>query len=229
AERLTVRGEFERAGELYDQAVAVVAEAGDMEDVIRIRARQALLFWMAGEQDTALATIAAAEQNARRVTWPSSLVELALTRAELARWNGDGPEARRQLGIATALLGDQAEEPTYRALLHTMLGYLAEDVDKARAHRAAAFRAAPEAGPEPLIANVLVGVADLALRMEDPEQAVRLLAAAATLRGLPDHRHPDVARVEREARDRLGDARYAEAVREGTEADWTKLAEVTLA
>ncbi|GAA1980451.1 BTAD domain-containing putative transcriptional regulator [Catenulispora subtropica] len=229
AERLAVRGEFGRACELYEQAVVVVTEAGDVEDVIRIRARQALLFWMAGDRDAARAGIAAAEQGARRVTWPSSLVELALAKAEIARWSGEVEESRRQVGIATDLLGPLAQEPGYRALLHNLLGYLAEDLGQARAHRAAAWEAVPEAGPLLLSASVLVGVADLALRLDHPEQAARLLAAAAAVRGLPDHRHPDVARIEAEARNRLGDAEYAEAVREGAAADRPGLVEVTLA
>jgi hypothetical protein len=76
---------------------------------------------------------------------------------------------------------------------------------------------------------VLVGVADLALRLGQDEQAARLLAASAGVRGLPDRSRPDEARVERTARSRLGDARFAEAAREGTRASWSQLAEVTLA
>ena len=49
------------------------------------------------------------------------------------------------------------------------------------------------------------------------------------MRGLPDRSHPDVARIERAARRRLGDARFAEAAREGTRTDWSQLVEVTLA
>jgi hypothetical protein len=173
--------------------------------------------------------MAEAERRAEQVTWPSALVELALSKAELARWSGDGGESRRQIGIATSLLGEQANEPNYRGILHDTLGYLTDNLDEARAHRAAACAAAPEAGHALLIASVLVGVADLALRLDRPGQAARLLAAAAAVRGLPDHRHPDVARIERQARDRLGDAEYAEAVEEGTRADWPRLVEVTLA
>ena len=97
------------------------------------------------------------------------------------------------------LLGDEAEQANIRAVTHDLLGYLADDLGEARAHRAAACQAAAEAGHAPLIAQVLVGVADLALRRDQYEQAARLLAASAGVRGLPDRSHPDAARIERDS------------------------------
>ena len=116
-----------------------------------------------------------------------------------------------------------------RSVTHDLLGYLADDLGESRTHRAAACEAAAEAGYAPLLAQVLVGVADLALRRGQDEQAARLLAASDGVRGLPDRSHPDEARIERTARSRLGDARFAEAAREGTQASWYELAQVTLA
>ena len=49
------------------------------------------------------------------------------------------------------------------------------------------------------------------------------------MRGLPDLSDPDAARIELAARRSLGEAKFAEAAREGTEADWSQLVEVTLA
>ena len=84
-------------------------------------------------------------------------------------------------------------------MAYDLLGYVADDLDEAREHRMAAFRTACETGHAPLIAQVLVGVADLALRRDQPEQAARLLGASAGVRGLPDRSLPDVARIERAA------------------------------
>ena len=106
---------------------------------------------------------------------------------------------------------------------HDLLGYVADDLLQACMHRAAACQAAAEAGYAPLIAQVLVGVADLALRRGQDEQAARLLAASAGVRGLPDRSHPDEARIEEAARCRLGGARFAEATREGTQTSWSQL------
>jgi hypothetical protein len=223
-----MRGEFAAACERYGQAIDVVAPIGAVEDVIRMRARQARLHWLLGDQDASAAAIAEAERAAERVTWPDALAELALSKADLAHWAGDAAEARRQIGHATTLLGDEAERPNVRAGTHDLLGYVADDLDEARTHRAAAVAAASEAGHAPLIAAILVGVADLALRREQHEQAARLLAASTAVRGLPDLSHPDAARIEQAARSRLGDVGFAEAAREGAETDWHQLVDRTL-
>jgi predicted ATPase len=229
ADRIATRGEFAGACEYYEQAIAVVTEIGAIEDVIRMRSRQAQLYWLLGEQDASAAAIAEAQRCAERVTWPDALAELALSKAELARWRGDAGEAYEQLDVAAKVLGTDAELPVIRAATHDLLGYLAVDLGEARAQRAAACQAASEAGHAPLIAHVLVGVADLALRREQYEQAARLLAASAGLRGLTDRSHPDVARIGQAARRHLGEARFAEVTREGAQADWSGLAAITLA
>jgi predicted ATPase/DNA-binding SARP family transcriptional activator len=229
ADRIATRGELAGACEYYEQAIAVVTEVGTIEDIIRMRSRQAQLYWLLGDEDASAAALTEAQLSAEQVTWPDALAELALSKAELARWRGDADEAYQQVGAATTMLGKEAEMPVIRAATHDLLGYLAEDLNQARAHRAAACQAASEAGHVPLIAHVIVGVADLALRRDQYEQAARLLAASAGLRGLPDRSHPDVARIEQAVRRRLGDVRFAEAAREGTKTGWPELVAVTLA
>jgi predicted ATPase/DNA-binding SARP family transcriptional activator len=233
ADRAATRGELTVACEYYERAIAAVTEVGSADDVIRMRSRQAQLYWLLGDADASAAAIAEAQRYADGVTWPDALAELALARAELARWAGDAEEARRQLGVAAAVLGDAAEQASFRAVANDLLGYLADDLAQARAYRAAACRAATdavaEAGYVPLIAKVIIGVADLALRRGQDEQAARLLAASASVRGLPDRSQPDIPRIEREARRHLGDARFAEVTREGARAAWRELAEATLA
>ncbi len=80
-----------------------------------------------------------------------------------------------------------------------------------------------------MIAQVLVGIADLALRRDQYDQAARLLAASDGVRGRPDRSHPDAARIEQAARRRLGEALFAEATLEGAQANWPELVEATLA
>ncbi|MDT7804764.1 MAG: hypothetical protein QOI78_8197 [Actinomycetota bacterium] len=229
ANRIAVRGEFAVACRHYEQAIAVVTEAGALDDVVPMRSRQAQLYWLSGDEEASAAAMAEAQRHAERVAWPSALAELALSKMELARWRGDTEQASRQLGVTTAMLGEDAALPSFRAMTQNLLGYLAEDLGESREHRLAAFRAASEVGHPPTIAQALVGIADLALRRGEHDQAARLLAASAGVRGLRDRSDPDVARIEREARSRLGDEGYAEAVRAGAAADWNELAEVTLA
>ncbi len=228
ADRLAVRGEFAAACAHYERAVAAVTEIGATEDLIGMRARQARLHRLLGDEDAAAAAVAEAQRCAERVTWPNALAELALVKAELARWDGDTEEARRQLAGATAALGDEAERANVRAATHDLLGYLTDDLDESRAHRAAACAAAAEAGHAPLIAQVLVGIADLALRRDEHEQAVRLLATSARVRGLWDRSHPDAARIEHTTRHHLGNTRFTDLSRQTTRTDWPRLAETTL-
>ncbi|WP_419703535.1 BTAD domain-containing putative transcriptional regulator [Promicromonospora sp. NFX87] len=227
ADRRATRGEFAAASEYYEQAVAVVAEVGAVEDVIRLRSGQARLYRLLGDEEASAAAIAEAARLAERVTWQEALAEVALARAELARWAGDAEEARRQLDLVITGLGDRAANLS--AVTNHQLGYLTDDLDESRRHRAAACRAAAESGYVPTLAQTLVGVADLALRCDEPEQAARLLGASTGLRGLRDHSDPDLTRIERELRSRLGDAGFDEAARLGAETSWDELVAVTLA
>ncbi|MFC0623087.1 BTAD domain-containing putative transcriptional regulator [Kribbella deserti] len=229
AGHLAQRGELTGACEYYEQAVVVCSEIGAVEDVIEVRTQQALLHWLNGNHEASAAAIADAERMAESVTWPYALIDLALAKSKLARLAGDPAEARRQVGVATVLLGEAAELPTVRAEIHDVLGYLADDVRESRTHRVAAWQAASETGAPMMIAQILVGVADLALRLDEYEQAARLLGASAGVRGLADQSHPDANRIRQTARRHLGDARFAEVTQEGSLTNWTELIEVTLA
>ncbi len=229
ASALAMRGEFAGACEYYEQSIAALTEVGAVEDVIEVRTQQALLYWLDGDRDASAAAIADAERSAEGVTWTYALVDLALAKAGLARLGGDAGEARRQIGLATTLLGDTAEHATIRAAIHDLLGYLADDFRESRTHRVAAWQAASEAGAPAVIAKMLVGLADLAARLDQYEQAARLLAASTGIRGLPDRSHPDAVRIEGDARSHLGEVRFAEVTQEGAQTSWSELVEVTLA
>ncbi|MEV5649266.1 BTAD domain-containing putative transcriptional regulator [Nocardia sp. NPDC052254] len=228
ANRLAMRGEFLRACALFDEAIAVVTEVGAIEDLVVMRARQAQLYWLAGDSESSAAVLAQAGLCADRTAWPSALAELALARAELARWAGDAARAREQLSAAATMLGADAEQPNIAAMLHSTLGCLAVDLAEAAKQHDAALRSAVEAGHAVLIAHVLVGIADLALREERDEQAAMLLAAAVRARGLADRSQPDTFRIERTVRQRLGDERFTLATSRGEQADWQELAEAVL-
>ncbi|WP_405134441.1 BTAD domain-containing putative transcriptional regulator [Nocardia sp. NBC_01388] len=227
ANRIAMRGEFRSAIEHFDQAIAVVTEAGALEDVVQLRARQAQLYWLLDDAEASAAAMAEAQRCAQRCAWPNALAELALAQAELARWSGDTDQVYRQIDVATVTL--DTESTNIRAVTHDLLGYVVDSLEDAREHRVTAFRAASETGYAPLIAQVLIGIADQALRGEQYEQAARLLAASTTVRGLPDRSHPDAARIEQATRESLGEPKFAEAMREGAQTSWHELIETTLA
>ncbi|MEU0564806.1 BTAD domain-containing putative transcriptional regulator [Nonomuraea sp. NPDC005983] len=229
ADRLAMGGEFARASELYEEAGTALTELGVREEVVSLRARQAQLYWLVGDERSSASAMEEAQRCAGGITWPEALTDLELVKAQLARWRGEPDEARRHLATVRAMLG--GEEMTGSTLVRAMdlHGYLTGDLEEARAHRRDAFRAAVETTYQPLIAEVLIGIADLALRQGQDEQAVRLLAASDGVRGTPDRSQPDASRIAADTRDRLGETVFTEATRDGQRRDWHELAEITLA
>ncbi|MFI6502277.1 BTAD domain-containing putative transcriptional regulator [Nonomuraea typhae] len=229
ADRLAMRGEFARACEYFDEAVVALTELGSTEDVAIMRARQAQLYWLMGDQAASASAMAEAERCADGITWPDALAELLLSKARLARWRGEPDQAHGHLATVLAMLDNGELGGFVRTAANDIYGYLAEDLEQARGYRSEAFRAAVESRHPPLIAQVLIGVAELAFRQGQYEQAARLLAASDTVRGTPDRSQLDASRVAADTRDRLGEAEFTEAMREGRERDWRELAEATLA
>ncbi|WP_090766740.1 BTAD domain-containing putative transcriptional regulator [Nonomuraea maritima] len=222
-DRLAARGEFARACEQCEDAATALTEVGSTEDVVGLRARQAQLYWLAGDARSSEAAMAEARRCAGGMTWPETRADLALHEAQLARWRGEPDRAHQLL--------DTVREPgaAFRARAENLYAYLTDDLDKARAHRSEALSAAVELMYPPLIAEVLVGVADLALRRGQHEQAARLLAASDAVRGTRDRSQPDASRIAAAARAHLGEPEFAAAIRTGQEQDWRDLAETTLA
>ncbi|MCW3845297.1 AfsR/SARP family transcriptional regulator, partial [Micromonospora yasonensis] len=85
------------------------------------------------------------------------------------------------------------------------------DLVAARAHHDLALDLALGSQDAPVVGAVLVGFADLALRLDRPAAAARLLGAASGVRGGPDHAILDRPRVAAAARAALGEAGFAEA------------------
>ncbi|THV27121.1 BTAD domain-containing putative transcriptional regulator [Glycomyces paridis] len=229
AERLAVVGDFAEARAHYGQSIAAVAELGATDDVIRLRSRQAQLHWLDGDPDAARAALAEISRLAEGVAWPDSLVELALAKAELAQWQGDAEEAHRQIDAIRSVLGAEAELPHITAVTQHLLGRLTTDLDTARAHHAAACEAAEATGTAPALAQVILGVADFALRSERFEEAAKLLAASTVVRGMEDHSQPDIARIKAAVNERLGDEAFAQATKAGGETPWKDLVAAVLA
>ena len=220
---IAMRGEFAGACEHYEQAIAVVTEVGAIEDVIRMRTRQALLYWLrrrSGRQ----------RGRHRRGRAERRAGHLAVRAGRAGAGQGGARSLGRRRRARPAV--NSASRPRSWATTRSRRTSARRSTTcsatwptishEARAHRVAAWQAASEAGHAPLIAQMLVGFADLALRLDQYEQAARLLAASVGVRGLPDRSHPDAARIERDARRHLGEARFAEATREGTQTSWSR-------
>ncbi|MGY2063868.1 AfsR/SARP family transcriptional regulator, partial [Nocardia gipuzkoensis] len=60
ADRIAMRGKFADACALIEQAVTVVTEVGAVDDVVRMRSRQAQLYWLLGDASAGTAALAEA-------------------------------------------------------------------------------------------------------------------------------------------------------------------------
>src|SRR5262249_5062158 len=149
-----------------------------------------------------------------RLGMPELRTWVAFACSDLARLDGDLATARAELALAAELCGERGVAPQLRALVasgHGDVSAAAGDLDAARAHHAEAMAQAQSSMDAPVIADVLVGVADLAMHEGDPARAATALGASLAIRGAPDLSLPDAARITTEARAALGDAGFAEA------------------
>jgi predicted ATPase/DNA-binding SARP family transcriptional activator len=208
------RGDLALALDYSEQALVVIAEMGNVEDLVLLRAKQAQLHWLVGDERGSAAAMAQSEREAEHVGWPDAVAGMAFYKGDLARWAGDSTIARAELAYAEAVLQSTVVDPVFRAMILDSLGYLdaAEgDLDAAGARRAEALAIALGSGDHGLVAQLLVGIADQAVRHGFGREAVRLLAASEAIGGGPDLSRPDGGQVEAAARATLG-PQFAEAI-----------------
>ncbi|GAA3544359.1 BTAD domain-containing putative transcriptional regulator [Amycolatopsis ultiminotia] len=199
AELVARRGQLAEAAARYGEAVDIVTELGSVEDAIWSRGRQAQLLLQLGDEAGVAAALAAAERESTTVTFPDALAGLAHTKGDLARWRGDPAAARLNLDQAEALLSHTEMHPVFRAMLEHSHAYLdagAGDLAAARARRLLALELTVEVRDAVYLSQILVGVADHALRLGRAADAALLLRTATGLRGGPDHGFPDEAAAE---------------------------------
>jgi predicted ATPase/DNA-binding SARP family transcriptional activator len=204
------RGEHAAAADHYRRAAGLAAELGSVEDETQCRLWLARELWLLREKDQARDELARALRDAERLGLPEV--------GDLARLDGEPDVARAELLRAMELSTAVNVALQIRAMAATGLGYLAGaegDLDAARRWHAEALDAARSSADAPVIAQTLVGLADLALREGDPAWSATLLGASAAVRGTTDRSVPDEARVAGDARAALGDASFDEAYQRG--------------
>ena len=212
------RGDFGPAVRWQREAIALVSEVGIRDDLPQLQAKLAHQLWLAGEPDEALRMLKQSRESAEEVGLAEVLASVEYSAATLAREQGDLTEARAAMDRSSALIDHTTFVPQFRALVRGTLGLIeaaAGDLGLAREHHAVAMRLAADSKDSPVIAQVLVGVADLALHEGDPARAAFLLGAADAVRGSRDRSVPDTERLTREARAALGDADFETAYHRG--------------
>ncbi|GGR71745.1 SARP family transcriptional regulator [Micromonospora fulviviridis] len=228
ADLLDRRGEAAAATPYHEEAMTYFEELGVREDVPEMRLRLAHNLWRRGDRDRAWAELDRAVREAEISGSDETRAALAYGKAELLRAEGDRAGARACLAECARLVGDRSIAPQWRALNASTLAVLdAADGDlvSARTRHDQALKLAVGSQDAPVVAAVLVGYADLALRLDRPAAAAALLGAATGIRGGPDHAVLDRPRVEAAARDALGEVGFAEAYAGGLGYRWETAAE----
>ncbi|TDV44877.1 putative ATPase [Actinophytocola oryzae] len=224
ADVLAWRGDYETALRHYEEAAALFAELVTNEDLVRYRLRIADLHARLGRHDEAEAALDEAQRVAERSGMVESFAAVAHARGDSARLAGDYAEAARQLSTSSELAWtvfrtrNETVAPQFCAMIEGSRGYLAAatgDLPEAAARHSEALTLAVDSKDAPVIALVLVGVADLALHKGAPSAAAALLGASEGIRGAKDTSILDYARVSATARDELGEQAYAEAYAKG--------------
>jgi predicted ATPase/DNA-binding SARP family transcriptional activator len=209
------RGDLVEALDYGKQAADVLTELGAVEDLVFVKAGEAQLRWLVGDETGSAAAMAQAEQHAASVGWPDAMAGMAYVKADLARWSGDSSTARAQLAHAEALLGHAGMDFVFRAMILDSVAYLDAadgDLESAGARREEALAIALRSSDDRLVSQVLVGVADQAVRRGYPTVAARLLAASDGISGGPDLSRPDSAQVAATTRTALGEPQFTDAL-----------------
>ncbi len=212
------RGEFRTAIEDLEEALCCVTEMGAREDRIVFHVFLARLLWAEGDRDRAYATLAVAEREAERLGVPEVHAQVSIVASDLARFDGDLFRALDHLRRAERFAAHETIASQLRAVVASSRGYLEAargDVDEARRSHRAAIDYSISPVDAPVIAQVLVGMAEISLLDGEPEFAAVILGASAAVRGTEDLSLMDGRRVTSDARTALGDERFDMAYARG--------------
>ena len=217
-----IDGDLDGAAAAFTEASRVLAELGSSDDEAFLRIRLAEVAARRGDLDGARklydAARAAAEADGsvshQGIPLASgAMFELALGRVEAARpLHADAARWLAQIAPAHPVRDVMA---AMVAATGTAIAVADGDLRLAREQAAAAYQAAVAAEDMPVLAQVSVTQAGLALALGQPGRAASMLGAAAAVRGGDDPTDLLVRQVETRLRDALGERRYTDAYEAG--------------
>ncbi|MEV6306856.1 BTAD domain-containing putative transcriptional regulator [Actinoplanes sp. NPDC051861] len=218
ADMAAARGDFARAVEWQREAFALVEDVGMREDLPQLAVKLAHQMWMSGDRAEAHRTLTVAREHARRAAVPEVMATVHHGESVIARAEGRLDEARAHNDEAIRLIETSTFAPQFGALARSNGGLIegaAGDLVRARELHREALEIAVRTKDSPVIAEVLVGFADLVLREGDTARAAGLLGAADSVRGSKDRSVGDAERIAGEARAALGGPGFETAYRRG--------------
>jgi ATP/maltotriose-dependent transcriptional regulator MalT len=222
----TLDGDLAGAFAAYEEALALMREVGSREDEGFLLLALADLLLRQGHGDEARAYVTEAQHSAEltgsRIETVFALMVLAdlerhagnLDRArqlqrELAQWQETMPQVHPAHGHAAAIVSAAAAE----------LALADGDRQAVPAHAREAYRAGVASKDLPLLANVGVTLADIAVEVDLPATAAEMLGAAARIRGADDRTALSVSRLRATLCERLGESEFQRAYDHGRALD----------
>ncbi|TDV57335.1 putative ATPase [Actinophytocola oryzae] len=230
ADLVAWRGDLATAVEHHAQALAALSELLSSDEVVHIRVKLAALRRRAGDLPGALTALAEASAEADHLGLPTATSAVAHLRGDFARRDGDLAAARTYLVDACTMAENLSVASQFHATVLDSLGYVevAEgDVAAAHAHYVTALGWAIESMDAPVVAQILVGIANLALHQGDATQAAVLLGAEVAIRGTADLSREDTAEVTAATRAALTPEEFTLATARGATATLARLHDLT--
>jgi len=212
------QGHFRDAVTWQREAIALVREVGIREDLPQLEMKLAHQLWLAGDRAEARRLLKQAREAAEEIGLSEIMASVEYGYATMAREEGSLEEARERMARAAQLIDRSQYAPQFRAMTRSTQALIegaAGNLVVARDLHRGAVELAEGSRDSPVMAQVLVGAADYAMRVGEPARAAMLLGAADAVRGAPDRSMPDTDRIAGLARAALGDAGYEQAYRSG--------------
>ncbi|RSM64941.1 transcriptional regulator [Actinoplanes sp. ATCC 53533] len=212
------QGHFQDAVTWQREAIALVREVGIREDLPQLEMKLAHQLWLAGDRAEARRLLKQAREAAEEIGLSEIMASVEYGYATMAREEGALEEARERMARAAQLIDSSRYAPQFRAMTRSTQALIegaAGNLLAARELHQGAVELAASSQDSPVMAQVLVGAADYAMRVGEPARAALLLGAADAVRGAPDRSMPDTDRIAGLARAALGDECYEQAYRSG--------------
>ncbi|MFI7463702.1 BTAD domain-containing putative transcriptional regulator [Nonomuraea sp. NPDC049646] len=207
------RGEWNRATELWAQALDLLDELGALDELVDVLCRRADARSRAGDLAAARADCLRARELARELGRPERTAAVHVRLGDLARIEGDLDEAAERLrdALAATAPGSPLAGSTDPQVL-TALARLAQargEAGEAAARHREAVDLALRSPVDSDLAGAVEGLAGAALLDDPPERAALLLGVGVALRGTAVTGDHDVAATAAAATAALGPERFA--------------------
>ncbi|MCL9762179.1 BTAD domain-containing putative transcriptional regulator [Frankia sp. AiPa1] len=219
-------GEHAAAVAAYRRAGELMADLDSTDDTGQFQSNLVFAALALGDRALAESALEDARRSAQRAANPELHASVAVIDSCLARFDGDLDRALAVLLPTAAQLWPQAGAPQLRAWVASAIAHVElalGRLDSARMLLAAALGEAVRSGDSPVIARVLVAVADLALHDGAAPHAAELLGAAVLVSRSGDQDHD---RVLRRTRSAVDEATFAAAYARGQAVELTRADEL---